>query len=80
MVFTPPDTSRALQFDADLEGQFDFQLPAGTYRVRGYRDLDRSHSWQPDREPASDLETVAVPAAGDVLKVRLTLRRARERP
>ena len=80
MVFTPPDTSRALQFDTDLEGQFDFQLPAGTYRVRGYRDLDRSHSWQSDREPASAPDTVVVPPAGDVLKVRLTLRRARERP
>lgn len=79
MVFTPPDTSRALQFDADAENAFDIRLPPGAYRLRAYRDLDRSHSWQPDREPASDLVAVEVPPAGDVLNVRLELHRPRER-
>jgi hypothetical protein len=80
MVFTPPDSSRALQFDVDAEGEFDFKLPPGTYRLRAYRDLDRSHSWQAEREPASDLESIEVPPAADVLGVRLALRRAREKP
>jgi hypothetical protein len=80
LVYTPPDTVRGLQFDADLEAQFDFTLPPGTYAARAYRDLDRSHSWQADREPASDLVTLIVPPAGDLLNVRLVLRRARERP
>jgi len=80
MVYTPPDTSRALQYDADAENHFDIQLPAGTHRLRAYRDLDRSHSWQPAREPASDLETIVLPPAGDVLNVRLVLRRVREGP
>lgn len=77
LVVGPPDTTRALSFDVDGEGQFDFQLAPGTYQLRAYRDLDRSHTWQPDREPASDLEPVAVPPAGDVLEVRLSLRPAR---
>jgi len=79
-VITPEDTLRALQFDVDADNQFDLKLPAGTLRVRAYRDLDRSHSWQPDREPASDLVTVVVPPAADVLNVRLTVRRPRGKP
>jgi hypothetical protein len=80
MVSAPPDTVRVLQFDVDAQGAFDFRLTAGTYRVRAYRDLDRNHGWQPDREPASDALTVVVPAAGDVLGVRPVLRRAKGRP
>ena len=80
LVYTPPDTVRALQFEVDLESKFDFTMAPGTYAARAYRDLDRTHSWQADREPASDLATLIVPPAGDVLNVRLVLHRARERP
>jgi Bacterial Ig-like domain len=80
LVIGPPDTTRVLSFDADGEGGFDFKLPAGAYRIRAYRDLDRSHTWQMELEPASDLVAVDVPAAGDVLDVRLVLRRPRKVP
>ena len=80
LIYTPPDTLRVLQFDVDPQGAFDLKLAAGTYRLRAYRDLDRNHGLQADREPASDFMVVVVAAAGDVLDVRPVLKRARGRP
>jgi hypothetical protein len=80
LVVGPPDTTRVLSFDADGEGGFDIKIPPGSYRIRAYRDLDRSHTWQMELEPASELQTVEVPPAGDVLNVRLVLKRPRKVP
>jgi hypothetical protein len=80
VVYTPPDTLRALQFDADAQGAFDLKLAPGTYRMRAFRDLDRNHTLQAEKEPASDYVNVVLFPAGDVLDVHLTLIRAKGRP
>jgi hypothetical protein len=77
LVYTANDSVHALEFGVDSDGQFDFKLIAGEYRMRAYRDLDRNHYWASDREPASEPTPVSVPAGGDVLDVKLTLRPAR---
>jgi hypothetical protein len=59
----------------DDRNGFDLQLPAGGWKLRAWRDLDRNRSWEPEREPASDPHPVEVTAATDVVGVTLVLRR-----
>lgn len=77
LAYTAGDSIHALEFGVDSDGQFDFKLTAGEYRLRAYRDLDRNHYWATDREPASDPTPVTVPPGADVLDVKLMLKRAR---
>jgi hypothetical protein len=80
LVYTANDSIHALEYGVDSDGQFDFKLMAGNYRLRAYRDLDRNHYWLPEREPSSDPKPIAVPPGADVLDVRLVLKRARGKP
>ncbi|HTK31910.1 MAG TPA: Ig-like domain-containing protein [Candidatus Saccharimonadaceae bacterium] len=73
------DTSRTLIFDADPDLRFDLTLPPGNWRVRAFRDHDRNRGWQSASEPASDLERLTVPPAGDSRVLQLVLRRPKAR-
>lgn len=59
----------------DDRNAFDLQLPAGGWRLRAWRDLDRNRVWEPEREPASNPHPVTVTAATDIVGVTLVLRR-----
>jgi hypothetical protein len=69
------DSTRTLLFDVDAERLFDLRLAPGTWRIRAFRDLDKSRSWQSALEPASDMLELVVPPAGDVVGVKLMLKR-----
>lgn len=59
--------------DVDDESNFEVRLDPGTWTIRAFRDLDRSRTWQPDREPASEPKTLVIEPAGEteVLKLRI---------
>jgi hypothetical protein len=42
------------------------QMPSGRWRLRAFRDVDGSRSWQPDRELASPERVLDLPPAADV--------------
>ena len=53
---------------------FDLQLAAGEWWLRAFRDLDKSRSWQPGKERASERLRVSVEPAADIVDVRLGIR------
>jgi hypothetical protein len=53
---------------------FKLSLPAGIWRLRAFRDLDKDRRWKPETEPASAEATVPVTAAGEAHDVVLVLR------
>lgn len=77
LVYAASDSIHALEFNVDSDGHFDFKLVAGEYRMRAYRDLDRNHYWQADREPASEYTRVVVLPGSDAPELKLMLRRVR---
>jgi hypothetical protein len=80
MAVSVADTLTRVAGTVDAEGKFEVQVPAGQWRLRAWRDLDRSRSWQRDREPASAVETVRVAPASEVTGVRLVLERVASGP
>jgi hypothetical protein len=69
------DSTRTLLFDVDANRLFDLTLAPGTWRIRAFRDLDKSRSWQGALEPASDMIEQEVPPAGDIVGIKLVLKR-----
>ena len=61
--------------DADPKGTYDLQLAAGNWFVRAWRDEDRNRAWRSDVEPASEIQNVQLPPAGEINDLRLTLKR-----
>ena len=59
----------------DEQGRFEFELPAGAWGLRAFRDLDGNRAWLREREPASALMRVVVNAAGEVTGLVLVLER-----
>ena len=59
----------------DDQAAFELQLPAGTWLVRAWRDLDRNRNWQRGAEPASRLLRIEVKAADEIKDVTLVLER-----
>ena len=72
------DTTRRFAVDVQRSGGFELTLPAGTWRVMAYRDVDRNKSWKADAEPASDPMTYTLTPAAEVKDVVLVLRRPPE--
>ena len=60
--------------EVDREGAFDLQLAAGEWWLRAFRDLDKSRSWQPGKERASERLRVSAEPAADIVDVRLGIR------
>ena len=68
------DTSQEVLGEVNREGAFDLQLAAGEWWLRAFRDLDKSRSWQPGKERASERLRVSVEPAADIVDVRLGIR------
>lgn len=77
MAVAADDSLRMVVGTVDPESRYEVSVPKGTWLVRAWRDLDRSHTWQRDTEPASAPRRVEVQAAGEVLDITLTLERLR---
>jgi hypothetical protein len=71
------DSTHRVLGTVDNEAKFELSLPAGTWWVRAWRDLDRNREWQRDREPASEPRSVEVRPAAEIEGVALTLERPR---
>ena len=69
------DTTRHVAAVADTDGTFELELDAGAWRLRAFRDLDRNETWQPDEERASDRLLLRIEPAGDIVDLKLRLRR-----
>jgi hypothetical protein len=67
------DSLRKVATKVDEQGHYELSLAPGAWRLRAWRDLDRSHDWQRGREPASSERRVEVPAAGELVDVDLRL-------
>lgn len=71
----PADSTLSRRNEPQSGEGFELSLPAGTWRIRLFRDLDRSKTWDEGVEPASDeLEFVLGPA-DEVRDVTLVVRR-----
>ena len=73
------DSTRRVLYDVDPSGGFDFTWDPGTYKVRAFRDLDRSKSWKRDEEPASEEIEVKVSPGGVIELPAFVLVRAPKR-
>jgi len=69
------DSTRRVPGTMDEQHHFELSLPAGTWLVRAWRDLDRNHTWQADTEPASAARRIDVAPAGEIVDVTLVLER-----
>ncbi len=67
------DSTRQVTGPVTPERGYELSLPAGAWWLRAWRDLDRSRSWQRDREPASPARRVEVTPASETLEVDLVL-------
>lgn len=76
MAVAADDSLRQVVGTVDPESRYELAVPKGTWLVRAWRDLDRSHTWQRETEPASAPRRVEVQAAAEVLDIDLTLERA----
>lgn len=70
------DSTRHVATAVDDQRHYEMPLAGGVWRIRAWRDLDRNHTWQRDREPASAERRVEVAPAGEVVDVDLVLVRA----
>ena len=76
MAVAADDSTRRVMGIVDSEAKFEITLAPGAWLVRAWRDLDRSHDWQRDKEPASEPRRVEVHPASDIVDIALTLVRA----
>ncbi len=75
MAVAVDDSTRRVPGTVDDQSRFEVPLPAGAWLLRAWRDLDRSHTWQRDTEPASPTRRVDVEPAAEILDVTLVLER-----
>lgn len=80
MAVASDDSTRRVLGTVDAEQRYELSLPAGTWWVRAWRDLDRNRGWQRDSEPASEAKSVEVRPAAEILDVDLVLVRPRSGP
>jgi hypothetical protein len=80
MATSVEDSTRRMVVGVDGEAHYDLSLAAGTWRIRAWRDLDRSRSWQSETEPASPVRELEVKAASDIIDITLVLQRPPVRP
>lgn len=69
------DSTRRVPGTVDEKQHFELSLPAGAWWLRAWRDLDRSHTWQRDTEPASATRRVDVTPAAEIVDITLVLER-----
>lgn len=75
MAVAADDSLRQVSAVVDDQRHYELPLPAGVWRVRAWRDLDRSRTWQRDSEPASAARRVEVVPASEIMDVDLVLER-----
>jgi uncharacterized protein (DUF2141 family) len=63
-----------------VSNAFRLELPAGTWRVRVFRDADRDRRWKPGAEPASEPFEFKLEAAEEVKDVVLVMVRPQKGP
>jgi hypothetical protein len=76
MAVAADDSLRHIATAVDDQRHYEMPLAAGVWRMRAWRDLDRNHTWQRDREPASAERRVEVAPASEVVDVDLVLVRS----
>ncbi len=67
------DSTRRVVTQLETATAFEVQVPSGRWRFRGFRDLDNTRSWQPDREASSPEVVLDLPPAADVQDVVLII-------
>lgn len=72
---TPADSTLRARSEPQTGDGFELTLPAGTWRLRLFRDLDRSRTWDEGVEPASDEVELRLGPADEVKDVRLVMKR-----
>ena len=70
------DSTRRIVQDVGPSGAFDFALPAGSWRLQAFRDLDRNRVWKAGEEPASESVHLLLGPADELKSQVLVLRRA----
>jgi hypothetical protein len=70
------DTTKKLIYELNENGAFEFDLEAGRYRMRAFRDLDRNRAWKRDVEPASEEILIDVKPGGETVGLVLVMQRA----
>ncbi len=73
MAVAADDSLRQIFGTVDPESRYELSLPKGVWFVRAWRDLDRSHGWERETEPASAPQRVEVEPASELLDVNLAL-------
>jgi hypothetical protein len=73
MAVAVDDSLRRITTRVDDQRHYELSLAPGAWRLRAWRDLDRSRDWQRDREPGSAERRVDVAAAAEILGVDLVL-------
>jgi len=74
------DTTQRVLAIVNERREFEFQLAAGAWTLRAFRDADKNRVWDPRREPASDPWPLAVEPAGQTSGLELVLKRPRGSP
>jgi hypothetical protein len=69
------DTTRHLLYEVPENGAFDFEIEAGAYRLRAFKDLDHNRAWKRDVEPASEEQVVELKPGGEVNGLVFVLQR-----
>jgi hypothetical protein len=69
------DSTQRVVGTVDDRDAFDIQLPAGTWLLRAFRDLDRNRAWLVGTEPSSPPQRVVIEPASDIVEVKLVLER-----
>ncbi len=75
MAVSDSDTTLRKMDEVGDGGGFDFQLDAGRWRLRAFRDHDKNRGWKPADEPASPMLVILVEPADDLTGLTLVLRR-----
>lgn len=71
----PADSTLTRRFEPLAAEEFELSLPAGTWNLRVFRDLDRSRTWDEGVEPASDEIVLTLGPADEVTKLVFVIRR-----
>lgn len=71
----PADSTLSRRFEPLTGDGFEISLPAGTWNLRVFRDLDRSRTWDEGVEPASDEVVLTLGPADEVTNLTFVIRR-----
>jgi uncharacterized protein (DUF2141 family) len=74
------DTTLRDRVEPVVSNAFRLELPAGSWRIRAFHDLDRDRKWKNGVEPASEPVVLTVEAAAEVKDVAFLVKRPAKGP